>query len=907
MTFSVPRLYDRIVCIPVLVSIRRPVTIGLPHLAAFCRKLQMKFSSMFALLVVSLASVSYADPPKRVGRGLQVLYDFSGSGKVIRDRSEADPPIDLTITNMNAVKRRKGSLQVIGKAGIRSKVAASRLNTAVRRSGEITIEAWVNPSDKEQDGPARIVTVSKDGSNRNVTLGQDGNKFDVRFRTSKTSTNGIPSLATQRRTVQTKLAHLAYTRDRSGKTRIFMNGKAVADGSASGKTSNWDPKFQLGLADEISGGRIWMGTYHLVAVYSRDLSPGEVSQNFRAGANAETEAAKVEPAPDPRFEQFITKIAPLLSNHCLECHDAASQEGGLDLSRKHLAMAGGDSGLAIVPGKASESLLWESVANDEMPQDRTPLSKADKELLHSWIASGAVWPLEKIDPAVYLHDGQASGVWVRRLTIPEYIETVRSVFGVEIADEAQATLPSDKRADGFRNTSYNLTVDMGHVQAYADLARTIVDRMDVLKFASQFQKSLKLIDDDMRGLIEKMGKRVLRGPLSDREIVLYRGITTTVASAGGDAREAVAYVIEAMLQSPRFIYRVESQRGKDGEEFVDDYELASRIAYIVWGAPPDRELWEAAESGELFDDELITKQVERMMKDPRAINQSVEFLSQWLNLGRLDNLKPSPETFPDWDADLAGDMREETIAFFREIVWEKDRPLADLFNAQLTFATPRLAKYYGLRPSGDGIRRYDLQGVPARGGLLSQASVLTIGGDEASMVTRGLFVLHDLLRGVVKDPPPCVNTTPVPTGPGLTQRAIAEERIALDACGGCHAKFEPLAFGLEKFDGLGAYSDKDHHGNSLREDGEILIPGEPDSKSYQTSAELMNILAESERVRETITWKLTQFALGRPLGPRDAADVAEIHRSAQKSGGTYANLMSAIVLSDLVRKTRTQE
>ncbi len=157
----------------------------------------------------------------------------------------------------------------------------------------------------------------------------------------------------------------------------------------------------------------------------------------------------------------------------------------------------------------------------------------------------------------------------------------------------------------------------------------------------------------------------------------------------------------------------------------------------------------------------------------------------------------------------------------------------------------------------------------------------------------------------MKAPLPCVDTTPVPTKAGLTQRGIAEARIANANCGGCHAKFEPLAFGLEKFDGLGTYHDVDKHGNKLRDDGQILFPSQAEPVKYQSSAELMDLLAASDRVRECLAWKVTQFALGRPLVAADASELDKIHESAQKSGGSYASLITAIVMSDLVQKTRT--
>jgi hypothetical protein len=199
-----------------------------------------------------------------------------------------------------------------------------------------------------------------------------------------------------------------------------------------------------------------------------------------------------------------------------------------------------------------------------------------------------------------------------------------------------------------------------------------------------------------------------------------------------------------------------------------------------------------------------------------------------------------------------------------------------------------------------------LTSVPSRGGLLTHGSVLTVGGDDASTVTRGLFVMHELLRGVVRDPPPGVDTTPVPSKPGLTQRAVAEMRLANKSCVGCHAKFEPLSFGLEKFDGLGSFHDNDEHGNQLRDDGSILFPGQEEAVKFKTSAELMDLLARSDRVRETFAWKVTQFAIGRPLVAADAPLVAEIHRASQQAGGTYPSLMTAIVTSDLVLMTRTE-
>ncbi|MEX0938100.1 MAG: DUF1592 domain-containing protein [Pirellulales bacterium] len=835
---------------------------------------------------------------------------------------------------------------------------------------------------------------------------------------------------------------------------------------------------------------------------------------------------------------FRDKIAPLIAHHCLECHDAATKEGGLNLSRKEAATTGGDSGPAWEAGDAEGSLLWLYVESDEMPQDRPPLSGDEKMLLRQWIEAGAAWSVENIESVAHGRGTAYTGI--RRLTIPEYIETIRATVGVNIEQDARRILPPDLRADGFSNTAYNLNVDLGHVEAYARLAQIVVSRLDVRTLANSYSDRQELSDDSLRKIIAGAGKKLLRGPLDEREIAAYLQIAKSVEENGGDFGEAVGYIFEAMLQSPRFIYHIEAQRGDGKPRPVDGYELASRLSFLIWGGPPDEELMKAADEDRLSDRGTLEAQVRRMLEDPRAIERSEQFVHEWLNLGRLENLRPNTDRFPKWNEQLAADMRAETLAFFKDVAWKQDRPLADLLNAQVTYATPALAEYYGLdaaaaeaesaaplrgiprrsapglevmytfeegggsvvrdvsgagepvnlsiadtkavewgpegltvgrdgastiiasdsaarrlieavkksnaatleawittadtdqsgpariltlsdgansrnftlgqdsskydvrfrssrtngnglpsvsspgnavkkrathvvytrdatgrsklyidgeqqaagnidgdlsnwdgnfrlalanefsndrpwqgtfhqiavfsralppdeiRSRGAGLSRFDLSSTPSRGGLLTQGSVLTVGGEEASMVTRGLFVLHDLLNSAVSDPPPCVDTTPVPTQAGLSQRAIAEARLANASCGGCHKKFETLAFGLEKFDGLGAVHVVDEHGNKLREDGEILFPGEESPVSYETSGELMDLLAESPRVQETLTRQVVQFAIGRQLVAADDSIVAQIHDTAQQGGGTYADLITAIVMSDLVRMTATE-
>ncbi|MFT5856371.1 MAG: hypothetical protein ACI8XO_003625 [Verrucomicrobiales bacterium] len=847
-------------------------------------KTSLLYSLCTALLLMASARA------ERVSKGLLTLYDFSNSsGDLVEDRSGKAPLLHLRIANSQNIRRSAGSLEVHSPTIICSDRAATKINGAIKRSGEITVEAWIHPANTQQAGPARLVTVSSDSSNRNFTIGQESHKYDSRFRTNKSGNNGLPSIPSASRSVKMQPSHVVYTRETGGRAIFYIDGKKVTEKNIAGTPNNWDSSMKLALANELSNDRPWLGTFYLVAIYDRALSQSEVSQNLKEGHGA---GAPVVEKKDVSAELFETKVAAIFANHCLECHDSAARKGKLDLSHQITAFAGGKEGTPIIPGKSADSLLWQTVASDEMPEDRPPLSKQEKQALRQWIDSGAAWPGDFIDPADYVHKTQTAQNFIRRLTLPEYIATVLSATGVDISVEARDLLPPDMRADGFSNTAYNLNIDLKHIDAYARLASIIVDRIDVAKFAKRFSANRSLTDKPMRAHINSMGKWMLRAPLEGHELDAFRGISTTVAGAGGGFDEAVSYIVEAMLQSPRFIYHMEDQNGS-----LSQYEIAARISYITWGAPPDEALNRAAEKGQ------IGKEVDRMLADPRAIDRSLQFASDWLFLDRLKHLNPSAERFPNWDPRLAIDMRNETLAYFREIVWKQQRPLTDLFNAQLTFATPVLAEHYGLSPvsTHDSFARYDLSKAPSRGGLLTQGSILTVGGDDASMVTRGLFVLHDVLRGTVKDPPPGTDTTPVPSKPGVTHRSVALDRIKSKSCGGCHKKFEPLAFGLEKYNGIGAFSERDEHGNALREDGEILFPGEPEPTSYKDAAELMDLLAKSDRVAQTITRKVTQFALGRPLTPADRSTVEKIHQQSQKDGGTYQSLIRAIITSKFVQ------
>ena len=827
--------------------------------------------------------------------GMLALYDFRAvDNGFVQDAAGRSEDSVLKIASSDTVRLLPGGLELLNGGKLKSRSRPAKISDMVRISGELTVEAWIRSSGTDQWGPATILRMSNGTDQRNFLLGQEGDRYVARFRTSRTDMAAKPGLSTVPGTVTNKTTHLVFTRDRTGRCRMFVDGELVVEEPIPGGVEDWE-KTSLTLGYEVSVGRPWTGTYHLVAIYGRDLSSREVSRNYRAGRDSSVPALSQRQDPARLFE---TQVAPLLARRCLGCHDSVARQGGLDLSRKSSALAGGISGNAINPGSARTSLVWLKTDAEIMPKGLAPLTQEQKTMLRDWIDAGAPWPYEELDRAVHGGGNRAIGNWVPRLTVSEYIESVRASLGVDVSAEAREILPPELRADGFTNTAYNLNVDLRHVEAYARLAETVAGRLDVGKVFD----GEAVTEEWVVGL----GQRLLRGVLTEHELLLFLGLATSVTEAGGSVEEAARYVVEAMLQSPRFLYRVELQRG-DGRAWpIDPHELASRISYMVWGAPPDDELLAKARSGTLADEEELSRQVDRMLRDPRAIARSKQFVEQWLDLGRLANLRPSPERFPHWEPSLGADMRAETLAFFEDLVWEQRRPLAHLMNAQFTYLTPRLANHYGLVSDRPGLARFELSSTASRGGLLTHGSLLTMGGDDASMVTRGLFILRDVLFSEVGDPPPGLDTSPVPAEPGRSRRAIATERVESSACGGCHARFEPLAFGLEKFDGLGTHHEVDEHGNRLREDGEILIPGDSEPVPYESIAEMMDILARSDRVQRNIARKFAQFALGRSLVASDQPSIDEIHRSSIAGGGTYQSLVKAVAMSDLTRTIQTE-
>ena len=338
-------------------------------------------------------------------KGLQVLYTFERpKDGIIRDRSGVGEPLDLRIDKPQGVNWRGGGLTVSSGVRITSPQPARKLIAAVKQSGELTIEAWVKPKDLRQDGPARIVSLSADPGQRNVTLGQEAGQYDIRLRTTATSTNGIPSMSTGKDVVRMELTHVVYTRDPGGMARIYLNGNEQASQKIAGDFSGWSDEYGLSLANEMTGDRPWLGELHLVAIFSRALSAEDVSRNFAAGAPSAVDYAALLPQASSRKVDFVQDVQPLLKQYCFECHTAGNEEGGLNLGVRQRVLEGGDHGPVLVKGDSASSRLIHFVAaideDEVMPPSGDRLSPEQIGVLRAWIDQGAAWPdgADVLDP-----------------------------------------------------------------------------------------------------------------------------------------------------------------------------------------------------------------------------------------------------------------------------------------------------------------------------------------------------------------------------------------------------------------------------------------------------------------------------------------------------------------------------
>jgi len=362
-----------------------------------------------------------------------------------------------------------------------------------------------------------------------------------------------------------------------------------------------------------------------------------------------------------------------------------------------------------------------------------------------------------------------------------------------------------------------------------------------------------------------------RRPLAatDRDSLL--ALYDASVAAGAPPTEALALPLQAILMSPRFLFKAEiPPPGAIGDSPLDGYEIATRLSYFLWSTMPDTLLLDAAATGQLATTAGVASQVQRMLKDPKAEALVANFAGQWLYIRDVDNAIPDPWVFPEFDDSPRHAMAEEMRIFFRSFVFE-DRSMIELLTATDTWVNRRLAEHYGLEaadvPASDDTWTKVSVGAVGRRGVLTQAGLLTALSNpfRTSIVRRGKWVLGQLLCDEPTPPPPgvvgLVDVTPT-GGTPKTLREKMELHKTEERCRTCHQTMDAIGFGLEKFDGIGMARDRD---NGFPIDASSEIKGKP----FDGAVELAGIIAEDPRLSACMVDKVMIYALGRGLSGDD--------------------------------------
>jgi hypothetical protein len=401
-------------------------------------------------------------------------------------------------------------------------------------------------------------------------------------------------------------------------------------------------------------------------------------------------------------------------------------------------------------------------------------------------------------------------------------------------------------------------------------------------------------DACVRTDLENLARLAWRRPVTDVEVRKLAKYVKMAENEGDSFEKAMEVGVEAVLVSPYFLFRTERDPASGGEHRVSDYELASRLSYFLWSSMPDAELFRLAKEAKLHDPAVLARQVARMLKDHKSDSLVENFGGQWLQTRNLDSLKPDPDKFPAFTPEIRAAMKKETQLFFSNIIHE-DRSILEFLTAKYTFVNEPLAKLYGIpNVKGEQFRKVDLTGTP-RVGVLTQGSVLTVSSypTRTSPVIRGKWILENILN--TPPPPPPANVPSLKeseAGSAMSVRQSLEQHRADPNCAGCHARMDPLGFGLENFDAIGRYR---------TEDGKFPIDSSgklPNGKSFANAEELIQILqTDKDAFARCLTEKLLTFAIGRGLERYDRPVVSAIARRLADNQYKFSTLVMEIVNS----------
>ncbi len=616
--------------------------------------------------------------------------------------------------------------------------------------------------------------------------------------------------------------------------------------------------------------------------------------------------------------EYERQIVPLLKSHCMDCHGGDDPSGEFDLS-----------GLLDREAALSKLTVWDQVGarirlNEMPPPGSRQFSDPEKGRIYAWLDSK---PEEDHCRKLATDETQAwykGYVMSRRLTKTEYLNAMRDLLGVAV--DARFAIPSDGAGGvGFDTNGSTLFTSPIHIEQYLAAADDTVRR--VLSDQAQRQQLIGTLDSQPDALslateiLKTFGRRAWRRPVSDDELQrllhLYAQASAAVVAVSseldqpassadedqtGEASQGVMTAhlsglhaaMTAVLVSPNFLFVVEAESDAGGVQRLTAYELAMRLSLFLWSSVPDDILLDAAAGGRLETDDDVRYQTRRMLADPRARALGENFGLQWLGLANFLEGQPDPELFPEYNRDLAADLREEVIRIVAGI-FQENRSLLDLVVAPQVPVNGRLAQHYGIPlDSQAGWQMMDVGDLP-RGGVITSGAVLvqTSYPRRTSPVLRGRWLLEEILGSRVPPPPPGVPALDESVG---EQVVSLREKLELHRrnpeCAACHDRMDPLGFGLENFDALGRWRETDH-GQAIDSQGTL-----PSGQTFSGPQELKQVLLErSSEFQRHFVRKLLGFALGRELTKFDDCVVDDSLRALQENQMQAQSVIETIVTS----------
>ena len=604
---------------------------------------------------------------------------------------------------------------------------------------------------------------------------------------------------------------------------------------------------------------------------------------------------KAEPADDGEFatlqaeakKTFRDQVTPFVRTYCLNCHGNRKTKGGVNFEPALKA-----------PGNAAFSQRWkQALANvkaHDMPPEDAPKqpTDAERQTFLAWI--GQIKFLSPKDPGPFV---------LRRLTKTEYGNTLHDLFDVDPA--IARGLPDEVFGEGYLNTLSPLQSEQ-----YLGIAHEVVDRILAPADAPPTPLQRRLLGEPpapgadaraaARQVARSLARAAYRRPPTEAELDVLGGVFDLGREHHLAYPAALGLMLKAVLVSPQFLFITPATEVAAGPAIVplDDYQLASRLSYLLWARPPDAELAGLADRGTLHETASLQAQVRRLLQDPRSRALFDGFGAQWLGVADLAGKTFDPVKFPQMTSELRSAMYDEARLFFDSIVRD-NRSVVGFVDSDYTFLNGTLAKIYGLENTviGPAMRRVQLTDAN-RGGILGMPGILatTSFPHRTSAVKRGVWVLEQVLGERVPPAPPNVPALEKQDGAqvaNLTLRQRTELHRTDSVCTNCHKILDPIGFGLENFDAIGRWRETDDAGGAIDAAGEL-----PGGKRFSSPKELKAIIAaRHEELARNLTERLLAYALCRQLEGYDEIVVDRLMETLAQDGYRLQSLITAIVTS----------